>query len=264
MIDSQKWNGSVAPSDGQETTKSGLLNMITAQTVRSFPSFQSGGLNLRETRKGPEYDLVREYVASYLPRPARGQSLTVFIEPEIDTGFPDIVAVYTQMATTRRWTAARACLTKVDIRLAHFLATMGASDFDRLKRFFPTNLKRCLERLLDAGVIRNTSGTWQLRALHNVFAVRRLVAIEAKVFDWQDGLKQAFQNIWFASESYLLLPRLPQAPLLIQEANRFGVGLRVLGQPLDSSELCPRQAQIPRSYASWLFNEWVWRAGRAE
>lgn len=263
MINSADWHASDA-EDGLETPRSGPLNMITAQTVQSFPSFQSGGLNLRESKEGPEHDLVREYVVSCLPPPSRGQSLTVFIEPEIESGFPDIVAVYTQVATTRRWTAARACLTKVDVRMAHFLATMGASDFGRLARFFPTNPKGSLERLLSAGVVRNAAGTWRLRALQDVFAVRRLVAIEAKVFDWQEGLQQAFQNVWFASESYLLLPRLPQAPLLLEEASRFGVGLRVLGQPLDSSELCPRTAQIPRSYASWLFNEWVWRAGCAE
>lgn len=264
MINLPDWNDTVVSDSGLERPNSGPLNMITAETVQSFPSFQSGGLNLREPRQGPEYDLVREYVVSYLPCPSRGQTLTVFIEPEIESGFPDIVAVYTQVATMRRWTSARASLTKVDVRIAHFLATMGASDIDRLKRFFPANPKRSLERLLAAGVVRNTSGTWRLKALEDVFAVKRLVAIEAKIVDWQDGLQQAFQNVWFASESYLLLPRLPQAPLLLEKARRFGVGLRVLGQPLDSSELCPRQAQIPRSYASWLFNEWVWRAGCAE
>src|SRR5438067_8241828 len=36
-------------------------------TVLSYPTFQSGGLSLRESREGPESDLVREYVASYLP-----------------------------------------------------------------------------------------------------------------------------------------------------------------------------------------------------
>ena len=264
MVHSPNWSDSTSSKDGLETSKSGPLNIITAQTVQNFSSFQSGGLNLRETREGPECDLVREYVASYLPPPSRGQSLTVFIEPEIESGFPDVVAVYTQVATTRRWMPARARLKKVDVRMAHFLATMGASDLDRLERFFPANPRRSLDRLLDAGVVRNTSGTWRLRALRDVFAVRRLVAIEAKIVDWQDGLRQAFQNVWFASESYLLLPRLPRVPLLLEGASRFGVGLRVLGQPLDCSELRPRPARIPRSYASWLFNEWVWRAGCAE
>jgi hypothetical protein len=264
MISLPDWKDPVGSGYGQEASKSGPLNMITAQTVQSLPSFQSGGLNLREPREGPEYDLVREYVLSYLPRPSRGHSLTVFLEPEIESGFPDIVAVYTHLSTTRRWTSARACLTKIDVRMAHFLATMGASDLERLKRFFPGDPKRSLERLLEAGIVRNASGKWRLKTLQDVFAVRRLVAIEAKVVGWQHGLQQAFQNVWFASESYLLLPRLPDAPLLIEEASRFGVGLRVQGQPLDSPELCPRLAQIPKSYASWLFNEWVWRAGCAE
>jgi hypothetical protein len=257
MIKSLNSNNLVHFTPALSTCK--LRKMITAESVQSFPSFQSGGLNLRMSRKGPECDLVREYL-SHLTPSSRGQSLTVFIEPEIETGFPDIVAVYTQVATMRRWSSARVSLTKVDVRVAHFLATMGASDLDRIRRFFPDKPERCLERLLEASVVRNKAGTWQLRNLEEVFAVKRLVAIEAKVVDWQNGLKQAFQNVWFASESYLLLPRLPNAPLLLEEASRFGVGLRVLGQPLDSPELCPRQAQIPRSYASWLFNEWVWRA----
>lgn len=263
MINLPDWHDPVT-GPGQESSKSGPLNMITAQTVQAFPSFQSGGLNLREPREGPEYDLVREYVSSYLPPPSRGHALTVFLEPEIESGFPDIVAVYTHIATTRRWSSARACLTKIDVRMAHFLATMGASDLIRLKRFFPNNPMPSLDRLLEAGVVRKASGMWRLKRLEDVFAVRRLVAIEAKVLDWQDGLQQAFQNVWFASESYLLLPRLPQAPLLLQEAGRFGIGLRVQGQPLDSDELCPRLGAIPRSYASWLFNEWVWRAGCVE
>ncbi len=246
---------------GPGAPKSEPLNIITAKTVRSYPSFQSGGLTLRSPREGPEYDLVLEYIESHLPRAPRGQRLTVFLEPEIESGFPDVVAVYWHAAATQQWTTDRKRLTKIDVRVAHFLATMGAADLARLKTFFPANPKRSLERLLAAGVIRQSSLGWRLRSLRDVFAVRRLVAIEAKVSDWQEGLQQAFQNVWFASESYLLLPRLPRTPILLKEAARFGIGLRTQGQPLDSVELCPRLAQIPRSYASWLFNEWVWRAG---
>jgi hypothetical protein len=264
MIHLPGWNGSDPSEGGPRTPKSGLLNIITAHNIQSYPSFQSGGPSLREPREGPEYDLVRSYVKSYLPCAPRGHSLTVFLEPEIESGFPDVVAVYWHLATARRWNPARVHLRKIDIRVAHFLATMGASDLERLKRFFPASPKKSLERLLAAGIVRSSSGIWRLKPLQDIFAARRLVAIEAKVFNWQDGLQQAFQNVWFASESYLLLPHIPRAPLLIEGAARFGIGLRVQGQPLDSSELCPRQAQIPRSYASWLFNEWVWRARCAD
>lgn len=238
--------------------------IISAKRMGKSPYSQLCGLNLRKPLNGPEHDLVQEYVESNLPMPSRGISLTVFIEPEIESGFPDVVAAYSHVATTRRWKASRISLTKADVRIAHFLATMGPSSIDALGRFFPNRPKRSLERLLDAGVVQNLSGRWVLKPVRDVFAIRRLVAIEAKVLDWQEGLRQALQNVWFASESYLLLPKLPKTLLLKEEAARFGVGLRVQGQPLDDAEKPSRLSQIPASYASWLFNEWAWRLGCME
>lgn len=238
--------------------------MITAETVGEYPTSLSGQLNLRTATAGPEYELVLEYVAAHLPEAPRGQARTLFLEPEIESGFPDVVAVYWHVATARRWNTARAVLTKADVRIAHFLATMGTADLERLRPFYPSRLRDSLERLEAACVVRKTGAGWRLRSMQDIFAVRRLVAIEAKVSAWEDGLQQAFQNTWFASESFLLLPHLPRVPVLLEEAERFGVGVRVAGQHLDSDGLCPRLAQIPRSYASWLFNEWVWRAEVAE
>ncbi len=191
-------------------------------------------------------------------------SLTVFIEPEIESGFPDIVAVYSHQATKRRSKLSRTVVSTVDERVAHFLATMGSTSLEVLRRFFPNRLTQSLEHLLEAGIVRSASGTWQLKPIREVFAIRRLIAIEAKISDWQKGLQQAFQNIWFASESYLLLPDLPRTALLREEASRYGIGLRAQGQSLDDEETPSRLSQIPKSYASWLFNEWAWRVGCTE
>jgi hypothetical protein len=62
--------------------------MITAETVGTYPTSLSGQLNLRTATSGPEYELVLEYVAAHLPKAPRGQARTLFLEPEIESGFP--------------------------------------------------------------------------------------------------------------------------------------------------------------------------------
>ena len=221
------------------------------------------GVPYRPPTQGPELDLVNEYIEGQIPEPPRGQALTVFVEPAIESGFPDLVAVYWSESVARRWERCRAELTAGDIRVAHYLATGGAGDLGTLKIFFRSRLSYTLDRLHAAGLVYRRGEHWYARALSSIFAVRRLVAIEAKVTNLRDGLHQAIQNTWFASESYLLLPCLPRRSELTGEATRFGVGIAERGRPLDHAGVRPRRQRIPLSYASWLFNEWAWRSACA-
>lgn len=217
----------------------------------------------RTPTDGPELKLVNQYIAEHIAPPPRGQALTVFIEPEVASGFPDVVAVYWSQAVASQWHGCRAHLTSADVRVAHHLATTGCGDLDTLQRFFRPWLAAALDRLDAAGVAYRVGRQWRAKCLKSIFAVRSLVAIEAKVADWRDGLWQAVQNTWFASESYLLLPRLPRRGNLAEEAARFGVGVAARDTPLRHAGVPPRTRRIPLSYASWLFNEWAWRAAHS-
>lgn len=170
-----------------------------------------------------------------------------------------MVAVYSSVVATRKWSAQRVLLQPIDIRIAHFLAMRGDTATGDLGLFFGNRGNESAQRLCSAGLILRTAMGWRLRSLREVFAVRRLIAIEAKIADWKGGLVQAFQNTWFASESYLLLPKLPKRVAAIEEMRRFGVGLITRGMSLDSSAVSARQDNLPKSYASWLFNEWAWQ-----
>lgn len=218
------------------------------------------GVPYRTPKFGPEFDLVKEYIAGYLPHPPKGQDLTVFVEPEIETGFPDFVAVYWKVEVATKWNKLRSNLTPGDIKVAHFLSTTGGVDIETLSSFFRSGLKPSLYRLQEAGLVFQSHSEWRARSLRTIFAVRRLIAIEAKVSNWRSGLWQAVQNKWFASESYLLLPREPRSLELHKEATRMGVGIALLGTSLDQSGILPRIQQMPLSYVSWLFNEWAWRS----
>jgi hypothetical protein len=259
MIEKTYWDVTGHGQDCRQQPKIRTCDVITAANAEKIPGFSQVGLSFRKPTVGPEYELVLAYIDSQLPAP-RGQKRTVFVEPEIESGFPDVVAVYWHAATALRWSSVRTQLTRVDIRVAHFLAMVGGTELDTFKPFFWKSIAPSLERLRSAGIVRAASKKWQLRSLRDIFAVRRLVALEAKIDHWRDGLHQAMQNTWFASESYLLLPRVPKGSDLLEEALRLGVGVKTRDQKLDSSEGPARRDRIPKSYASWLFNEWAWRA----
>jgi hypothetical protein len=88
-----------------------------------------------------------------------------------------------------------------------------------------------------------------------MFAIRRIIAIEAKISEWRAALDQAFVNTWFTPESYILVPMIPKGAMLFDAAIQRGIGVLSKERPC----LVPRKLGRPRSYASWLFNEWTWR-----
>jgi hypothetical protein len=64
-------------------------------------------------------------------------------------------------------------------------------------------------------------------------------------------------NTWFASISYLLTPHVPRSEDFRTRASALGVGLWSRKRGIIHQ---PSAGTVPRSYASWLFNEWVWKA----
>lgn len=220
------------------------------------------GISARRPTAGPEYELVESYVESQLPHPPRGQQRAIFIEPRIASGCPDIVVVYWHPGTARRWSERRADLTSFDLRVLHYMACIGMADKPQIQSVFTRSIGPTLERLYRADLIRYKDFFFEAMTLQRIFAVRRLIAIEAKIDDWRSGLAQALQNTWFASESYVLLSQLPRSSSLFHEAIQYGIGVVAHNQPLKHAEVPARPESLPKSYASWLFNEWVWRLYR--
>jgi len=229
-------------------------------TVIDRESAQSPwGLSFRRRRLGPERELIDHFLNQNPITIPRGCRLTIFQEPRLESGFPDLVAVVWNEAIARAWSPARADLSPADIRLTHYLFHAGPCDDAQLRRLLLRNLTASIERLHSAGMIRSVGGRWSTRTRSRLFAARRIIAIEAKVGEWDAALRQAFLNTWFASESYVLVPRIPRTGRLLDEANLLGIGVWASAEKkarLPSSLRNP----LPCSYASWLFNEWAWRA----
>lgn len=230
-------------------------------TVVDIHSAHAGiGAAFRPLREGPERELIDRFLEDFPFTVPKGCHATVFREPRIASGFPDLVVVYWSLATARKWSHERTSLTREDIRIAHYLHQCGPSSHSKLRQVTPRGIASNLERLEAARLIRQVGDEWKLRPLSETFATRRIIALEAKVSEWPVAVNQAFLNTWFASDSFVLVPKVAPTERIRQAAKRLGV--RVC-QPGDAIE-CNRPAfpkRVPRSYASWLFNEWAWRSG---
>lgn len=219
---------------------------------------KSLGVSFRKGRGGPERELVNWFLERELVRVPRGHSATVFREPRLPSGFPDLVIVLWRESTTRLWAKERAHLTSSDLRLVHFLAHEGPQRLDNLRSLFSGSVEVGLERLGEASMVHNSRGCWQARPLKTIFAASDIIAVEAKVGEWRAALGQAHLNTWFASESYVLVPRVPRASELLRDAGQLGIKVisqEGMGQRIESSI-----RSRPRSYVSWLLNDWAWRA----
>lgn len=229
-------------------------------TIVDFDSANANiGVAFRCRRRGPEHDLVDQFLEELPFSVPRGCHATVFREPRIASGFPDLVIVFWSVATASKWNSERGSLTQEDIRIAHYLHQCGPLPQSELRRVCSRSINATLERLKAACVIRQVGDAWQLRSLPSAFATRRIIAIEAKVSEWAVAVNQAFLNTWFASDSFVLVPAEASTGRIRQAAKPFGVRVCRMGDAVE----CNRPAfphRVPRSYASWLFNEWAWRS----
>lgn len=229
--------------------------------LNSDSATSSIGASFRRQRPGPERELVEWFLEELPFRIPQGCRATIFCEPRLESGFPDLVAVFWNVRTTQRWSSARVEISRNDLRLMHYVHQVGQCDFGHLCSIFSTAVGDSLERLEAAEMLRRVRDSWTARALSHSFAARRIIAIEAKVNEWAVALEQATLNTWFASESYVLVPHVPRGNRLVDAAKSLGIGIWSQSDKPKVSLPTPRE-HLPRSYASWLFNEWAWRAGR--
>lgn len=173
------------------------------------------------------------------------------------SSFPDAVVVYWDAKAGARLRTRFDGVRLSDLRMLSALAIRGTMDLADLAIEYGNQMSRGLRRLENAGAVIVSGSRAVASPVEEIFAVRRLVAIEAKMHDWRGGLTQAVHNTWFAAESYLLLPTLPRGRAHRDEAERLSVGL------LDESTALPAHAPgrpmalRQPSVGAWLINSWA-------
>ncbi|MDE1160602.1 MAG: hypothetical protein PW792_01500 [Acidobacteriaceae bacterium] len=187
-----------------------------------------------------------------------GCRLSIFEEPRIESGFPDLVLVIWDESVTEAWHHSRKALKAVDLSVLHCLYQMKRATGFEIEKLLACSVDESLERLAAADMIDIRKGSCSVKPLREIFAVRRIIAIEAKVSAVSSGMHQAALNTWFAHDSILLLPEEPQHLQTGSRAEDMGISIfaRAVGNVLKPAS----SFEKPVSYASWLFNEWAWKA----
>jgi len=240
-------------------TKSNLPENWSYNLVDSQFDFADSGLRFRQSRSGPEEEMIRSFLAKLNSRAEADVQLTIFKEPCIETGFPDLVGVSWHLPTAETWNKNRLLLKRADFRVLHRLLHFRDADHRTHLNLFDRRSWSSFQRLEAASMISLDNGDISVAPLSSLYAVRHIFAIEAKIGAWRKALHQAFLNRWFATSSHVLLPRMPSNTRVNSEAKFLGVGL----WSLDFSKITiklPQAQSDPVSYVSWLFNDWAWKA----
>src|ERR1700720_4292492 len=82
------------------------------------------GILFRKGRSGPEQDLVDWFLELKTVKLRKGERLTIFREPRLPSGFPDLVAVVWKESVMADWRTERRFITTSDFGLMHHLVTI--------------------------------------------------------------------------------------------------------------------------------------------
>lgn len=220
------------------------------------------GLYTRIATLGDEYELVEEFIEYYCNtfiRNNKKTQLAVFVEPRIDSGFPDVVFASYLPSITDNWSDIRDSLNVFDLKLLSFLCTnedASGSKIISTLGFPEKQTLASLEKLMDARLVAYRGGSWRIRELRCVFSLTKLVAVEAKINDITKVFEQTHINTRFASQSYALTCSAHPQTETVKTFKRFGLGL--YGKDSRFRRILEaKQFVLPSSYLSFQFNEWI-------
>jgi len=220
------------------------------------------GLYSRTTTRGEEYALVEKFIEYYchtFTRNNKKTRLAVFVEPRIESGFPDIVFASYLPSIICNWSDERERLDIYDLKLLSYLCgtdkTSGAMLISKLG-FPEKQTVTSLEKLMDAKLISYRNHEWRARELRDVFSLTNLVAIEAKMSDISKVVEQTHHNTWFASRSYALTNTMCPHGDTVRTFMRYGLGLYCKSKQFQKV-VEAKEFALPSSYVSFQFNEWI-------
>lgn len=218
-------------------------------------------LRVRSQTCGPERDymnaFIKDYSANIKARNLKSDTV-LYIEPRIDSGYPDIVSVRYNDAAMDNWVPERLALDDDDLRiLSHLIYTNGA-DIDDLVSELGFSLRkasRSIELLNDCHLVERKSHQWKSVKRASFLSVNNITAIEVKLSDARSVRAQAVRNTRFSSCSYALLNIERPSQTLADSFSKAGIGLLVGSSYSEIVKPC--RHPLPIGYVALRFNEWV-------
>lgn len=202
-----------------------------------------------------------EYIASIAAH-QKTSDIAVFLEPSLDSGYPDLVIAVYANDFLHRWNEQRFNVDDRSLKVLACLMDNGAQTVNALSEysgFSEKQLIRSLEKLHDAGLAKMISGKkWRTENRSQFFGIKKLIAIEAKIDDSAQAIRQAFCNRRFASESYVLLASKAPAESTVDRCKELGIGL--FSGKSHRRILKAKNTAVSTNYITLKFNEWIGRS----
>ena len=105
-------------------------------------------------------------------------------------------------------------------------------------------------------MITRVNGKWKAEKLKNIYSIKKLVSVEAKISDMKKVAEQSLINTWFASQSYALTNIERPQEVTLNNFQKQGVGLYCKRNGFRKVVEAQKLA-LPSSYLSLQFNEWI-------
>jgi len=207
--------------------------------------------------KYTEKDLVDNFFYNSLPYRLFKKNTIALEEPNLPIGFPDIV-LCTLQDDFREVISREYLLDYRQLKLLHYIYLSKGVNLDTIERkllFSNSFVNNNIDGFLSNGLVKLDGNTVRLNPLGEIFAIDRIVAVEAKLTNWKKVLDQANRNRWFASESYILMPSKINFKKVMKESRKKGIGILTSGHDSNHILLKSDKSNIPKSYGSWIINE---------
>lgn len=225
------------------------------------------GYVARTTTLGEEFDMVNQYIEAVSAKYSKATNMNaaIFIEPQVGTSYPDIVIVeYTSSPViAEKPTQIMRKLSITDLKILFFIHNVKYATDEYICQMLAYSLeevRRSINRLSMCNLIYKSSSGKSVRKkdIKRYCSIKKVIAIEAKINKWNEAIGQADQNVWFATESYVLLNREKCTKTTIERCKAKGIGIILINGKF-KQVLKSASRKFPVSYASMLFGEWIHR-----
>lgn len=214
---------------------------------------------------GAELEMVKKYI-SFLKKKyscLKTKKAAIFLEPQLDTGYPDIVVVEFSSFPTIGWNKARSNLNLNDIKILFYIQIYKMTTFYNIQKvlgFSEDAIKKSINKLFKCNLIYCSKNNKKIRAIYlkSYCRINKIISIEAKIDKWNDAIRQAENNIWFSTESYIMMNKANCSVSIKNACQKRGIGI-ILMDGVIKTALKSDKRKFPVSYASLQFNELILR-----
>lgn len=189
--------------------------------------------------------------------------ISLIQEPFTGFGYADLVCVIWDKDVGESWNENRNSLELRDIKILHHLFNckiyQNISSIVKDLGFDERHVCLSVEKLLSSELVKvNQASRVKIKPISEIFFVKEIISIEAKLHDWKRALEQALNNTYFSSKSYTLFPDEIVTENLVNTYSQTDVGIISFGSECKVLKK-PKRNSIPSTLSSWFFNEYIGR-----